>query len=494
MLKPGLPFALAAIGVAVAAVRLRSFVLLNDEGLVLEAAARIGRGEWPYQDFWWTYGPGQPLLLAALEPLTGGPSLLTWRLVLVVVQSLTALTAFELVRRHTSLPWALAAWAATLVLVVVPRLPNPNAPAALLGLAVVLVAPAHPRLAGGLAGVSTLLRPEFGIVVVLAAVIGAGRRGAARAAATAGISAVVVWLPFAVAAGPGAILEQTFLFDLGAQRMQRLPIFTAPPDGAAGLDVLHHYLPALLFVCATLAIAATAWLALRRLATPTFLAVLSLVIGGAAYLAGRADLYHVVPLAAVLPAALALLPTLVPQRRSRSAAAIACGGLLALFLVDGVARRIDVVRTTPPTAEAPGPAGDGVRMGEADAGALSRIKLELDRRLPHRSIWVANARHDRITSSASLAYILLDRASVTRYPVLQPGVVTEADAQREIAKDLSAARVPVVRWLGVAGAAPEPNPSGRASRSRMLDRFLERSYRVELSPGDWQLLLPAQRP
>jgi len=80
----------------------------------------------------------------------------------VVVQSLTALAAFELVRRHAALPWAFAAWAATLVLVVVPRLPNPNAPAALLGLLVVLLAPARPRLAGGLAGASTLLRPELG--------------------------------------------------------------------------------------------------------------------------------------------------------------------------------------------------------------------------------------------------------------------------------------------------------------------------------------------
>ena len=35
----------------------------NDEGLMLQAAARIAHGEVPYRDFWWFYPPGQPYLL-----------------------------------------------------------------------------------------------------------------------------------------------------------------------------------------------------------------------------------------------------------------------------------------------------------------------------------------------------------------------------------------------------------------------------------------------
>ena len=276
--------------------------------------------------------------------------------------------------------------------------------------------------------------------------------------------------------------------------MQRLPIFTGAPEGADALDVLHHHLPAVLLVCALLAIGATLWLAWRREATTTSLALLPLVVGGAAYLAGRADLFHVVPLAAVLPAALALLPPLLPRQAVQTGTALACGLVLAILLVDGVSRRIDVIQTDPPTTEAPGPAADGVRMDEADARALARIGAELDRRVPDRSIWVANARHDRITSSASLAYILLDRPSATRYPILQPGVVTEGDVQREIERDLAAGSVPVVRWLSANGAAPEPNPSGRESRSRELDRYLAQAYRVELATGNWQLLLPATTP
>jgi hypothetical protein len=221
-------------------------------------------------------------------------------------------------------------------------------------------------------------------------------------------------------------------------------------------------------------------------------ALLPLIVGGAGYLAGRMDLYHVVPLAAVLPAALVLLPGPSHGQRLRFAVAVGCGVLLVLLLVDGVSRRVDLLGTEAPLVTAPGPAADGVRMGESDARALSRIRSELDRLAPARAVWVANARHDRITSGATLAYVLLDRPSATRYPVLQPGVVTEADVQREIARDLEAGDVPVVRWLGATGALREPNPSGRESRSHELDRFLARGYRVALTTGDWELLLPAQ--
>jgi len=55
----------------------------NDEGLMLQAAARVADGQVPYGDFWWFYPPGQPYLLAFLWQLFG-PSLLTWRIVRVL--------------------------------------------------------------------------------------------------------------------------------------------------------------------------------------------------------------------------------------------------------------------------------------------------------------------------------------------------------------------------------------------------------------------------
>src|SRR3954467_14061131 len=58
------------------AAALSAFTLLrgigpHDEGLMLQAAARIADGQWPYRDFWFHYGPGQPVLLAPLALAAG---------------------------------------------------------------------------------------------------------------------------------------------------------------------------------------------------------------------------------------------------------------------------------------------------------------------------------------------------------------------------------------------------------------------------------------
>src|SRR3954452_1541673 len=71
----------------------------HDEGLMLQAAARIADGQWPYRDFWWNYGPGQPLLLAPVAH-----SLLGWRIVRVALDATVAVLAYALARR-TAPPW-----------------------------------------------------------------------------------------------------------------------------------------------------------------------------------------------------------------------------------------------------------------------------------------------------------------------------------------------------------------------------------------------------
>ena len=43
----------------------------NDEGLMLQAAARIHGRPGPYRDFWWFYPPGQPYLLGGLRACSG---------------------------------------------------------------------------------------------------------------------------------------------------------------------------------------------------------------------------------------------------------------------------------------------------------------------------------------------------------------------------------------------------------------------------------------
>jgi hypothetical protein len=484
---PGLiAVVLFGVGCGVAAIHLRSFLLLHDEGLVLQAAARIGAGDWPYRDFWWNYGPGQPLLLAALEPLTGGPSLLVWRLVWVVEVATTGLLVFVLVRRAGGLAWALVAWAAALFLLVAARLPHPHVTVTVLALAALLLARARPAVAGLLAGVAVFFRPELGVFVVAAIVLAAGRPGARRALAVASVSSLVLLLPFIVVGGPGRFLGQTIGFDLTDQHLQRLPLVGDPPAGADLIDQLHYQLPLLLLVGAAAAIALILLAATRKGPTRDALALAVLGAGGAVYLLGRADLFHLVPLAAVAPALLALAAT--AEGRPWIAPWL-CAAVLALLLVDGVTRRIDILDTAAPTARVPGPAGDGIRTDPATAAALARIGALLDREAPGAPIWVANARHDRVTSGATLAYVILDRENATRYDVMQPGVVTERGVQEEIAAGLTRKRTPVVRWLGAAGALREDSAAARMNGSRVLDGFLARRYRVAATAGEWQLLV-----
>jgi hypothetical protein len=221
-----LAVALFGVGCAVAAIRLRSFVLLHDEGLVLQAAARIAHGDWPYRDFWWNYGPGQPLLLAVLEPLTGGPSLLVWRLLWVVEVATAALLVFWLVRRAAALPWAIAAWAAALFVLVAARLPHPHVAVTVLALGGLLLARTRPAVAGLLAAIAVFFRPELGVFVVAAVGLAAGSSGGRRALTVASVSSVLLLLPFVVVGGLGRFLGQTIGFDLSDQHLQRLPMWS----------------------------------------------------------------------------------------------------------------------------------------------------------------------------------------------------------------------------------------------------------------------------
>ena len=75
----------------------------NDEGLMLQAAARIADGQVPYEDFWWFYPPGQPYLLGGLWELFG-PSLLPWRIVRVLCDAAVALLVWLLALRGGASP------------------------------------------------------------------------------------------------------------------------------------------------------------------------------------------------------------------------------------------------------------------------------------------------------------------------------------------------------------------------------------------------------
>ena len=453
----------------------------HDEGLMLQAAHRIASGELPYRDFWWNYGPGQPLVLAVFD-LVWERSLVPWRVLRVLLDATVALLAFRLAEREVAsalsrsgavpparlvtLGLPLLAWLAVAGAMAFPTGPHPNPAALALGLGAILLAPRHAKRAGALAGLAAVFRPEIGVAAALGAAY-AARREAAGSARPRGRPGLVLgcalavtvagWLPFFVAA-PGDLLDQTLGF-LGIQDQQRLPF---PLDaGGVGADpnkLLERFLPLILVVGCAL------WL-VRRGAP----ALAPIAAAGLLYLLGRTDEFHLVPLAAVLPVMLVA----AAARERLVALRVAAVAVVALIALHGLERKAGQLRHAPDLAEVP--RGDGVRADAAEARDLRRV---LDA-IGDETIFVAPPRFAQVTVGNPLLYVLAGKDNPTRYDVVQPGVVTEPDVQREMVTDLRRARPEVlVRWLD-ARTAPEGNPSGRTRGATILDRYLATTFRGE---------------
>lgn len=454
----------------------------HDEGLVLQAAARIVNGELPYRDFYANYGPGQYYLDGALDFVLG-PSLLTWRIVRVALDALVAVLAYALVRREGSEPLALLAWVAVLFAMAHPTLPHPNAAALALAFGAILLARRSPVAAGVLAGVAFAFRFDLGAAAAVGAALAAAAaaRSPLRVLLAALFTGAVLVLPFVVAA-PGDFWDDTFGFALDEQSLQRLPLPGGWDGGFELNKILAFYMPWVLI--GGLALWGVAAAALRP--PLRIWAALPVALAGLAYLLARADEFHLVPLAAALPV---LLAATAPHAR-RAAFTLALALPVALIALNGIDQnRIDLID--------PGPlrpihvdVADGVKAPPAEARALEQTVAYIRRAVPPgRPIFMANPRHDLVRVGNPLLYVLADRENPTRYDVMQPGVVTTAPAQREIVRDLRRSRTGlVVRWLSPVAAEREPNGAGRSSGVRVLDRYLAAVYKPVARFGDYQVL------
>jgi len=267
------------------------------------------------------------------------------------------------------------------------------------------------------------------------------------------------------------------------QGLQRLPLVPALHVGADPNKLLELLFPLLL----VLAVAVWAgWAAWRRPALRG-LALAPLVAVGLAYLLARADEAHLIPLSAALAVALAISAAREPAIAAKAALGLA----LAVIAAHGLDRRIGQALHPPRLQPLPNAIADGVKTTPADARALRRVLRTVRRRArPGRPVLVAPPRFDRVRLGDPLLGVLLRRPNPTRYDVMQPGVVTAAKVQREMARDLVSSRAPVViRWVAPVAQRREPNGSGRSSGVHLLDRTIARRYRRLVRYGDYVILV-----
>jgi hypothetical protein len=451
----------------------------HDEGLMLQAGSRIASGQWPYSDFWTNYMPGQEVVLAGLQKVFG-PSLLSWRVLVTGLDALVSLLAYRLARLRASEPMALTAWLAVAGAMAYPSLPGPNPPALALALGAMLVARRRPKTAGALAGLACCFRLEIGVAAIIGVALEAPRGERLKAVGPGVACALVTLAPFFVQA-PGAMLHDTLGF-YGIQNLQRLPFPFSYHGPVTAAKLFDFYMPLILVVgLAVWAIAsATEW---RR--AELSLAPLALV--GLAYLLGRTDEFHLVPLAVALPVMLAS----ATRSSGRRAAQLLAAAVLAVLALHGLERRGAQLIHAPVLAAVPGPAGDGVETTPSDARSLGQLERELARLTrPGEPIFVANPRFDLVHAGDPLLYVITGHPNPTKYDVMQPGVVTTASVQRQIIASLQRSRTRVVvRWLSPLATLREPNGAGRSSGVNILGQYIAARYRPVARFGYYQVLV-----
>jgi hypothetical protein len=499
---------------------MRRYLEPFDEGLLMQGASRILDGQWPYADFGWPYGPGQPAAVAGLAWLFE-PSVAWWRGLRVAADATTAVAVWALVRPGAGDRWALAAWLAAALTVAQPTSANPFPVALALALCAVLAgARGRPVVAGLLAAVAAFWRPDIGVVAAIAAAVAvllaarerSARTGAraasagparpARAAAgpvaallaTAAIAGALLYAPFAAEAGLPKLWDELVGIAAGDGDLWRLPFPLGyegslrgwPPHTLAEdlKDVLGFYLPLLGVALGVLVLVSF----VRRRPGPELAGVTALGVGCALYLFSRPDDLHAQPLIVCLCAA---VPLAVAGARGRAIRVVLAAGL-ALIVLAGAANRLSAL-LLPPDLEPVHVAGvPGIRVPPAEAEAIPRLVARVQRLVPPGDpIFVAPRRSDLVTISDPLIHFLVRRPNVVDRDV---SVQALPEEQARIVAALRRTRPrAVVRWTDPASARPEPNRRGRPSGSRTLDEYLARAYRLDGRFGAYDVLVPRDR-
>ena len=226
--------------------------------------------------------------------------------------------------------------------------------------------------------------------------------------------------------------------------------------------------------------------AVRRPARPELAGVLVLAAGSALYLLSRADDLHAQPLALCACAAAPLALHGGGPPRARRAA----GGRLRGARCSRARRTALSALLLPPELEPVHLAGvPGIRVPPAEAEALPALADRVQALVPPgEPIYVAPRRSDLVTLTDPLVHFLVRRPNVLSRDVsLQARPAEQARIVAALERERPAAGV---RWTDPASARPEPNDRGRPSGSRALDEYLARAYRLDRRFGSYDVLVP----
>jgi hypothetical protein len=372
-----------------------------------------------------------------------------------------------------------------------------------------------------LVGLAAVWRVDFGVyagaAIVVALVLAPPAqpglpmltrlRPAGIFALVAVVATVLLYLPFAIAAGPGALWHQMVSQGLHDSKYWTLPFPWSYPGPLRFSSVGHlahdakklidFYVPAALLAGLVLLAGMIALRARRGRGTGglpwRWTGLFVYALGTLVYLHSRADEFHTQPLLVVTAAGLALAASWLWHQRDalpRLAAAPLLAGsgvVLALLAIHGTWNRASALLRPPTLVRVGLPGTSAVTDTPANVAALRQVVPYVQARVPaRRPIFVAPRRSDLDRLDDLLFYVLVGRGSV-----LNRGATLEAlpAEQRATVAALERERPRiVVRWVDPISSQPEPNLRGLSSRSRALDDYLGRAYRRAAQFGVYVVL------
>ena len=465
------PLLVVAVAFAIAfVVQARHEVLTNDEGIMLEPARRILRGERPYVDFFAYMSPGSYWIHAAALGLFG-ETLVAGRLPVLLGFALQCGMLYWLVARGG------ARWAAVVAtgLYVVFQMASPDlltpqhrwdSGTLALGAVAVLVGGGPAWWAGLLVAAATLCTPSMGLLAGVMAAWCAGqgwRRAGEFVGGGLGV-AIPVTGYLAVSGQFGPLVEQMRWLGRNYAEVNRVPYghliggWGAVFEGSNGVDVPVRALIALgLALPALLPVAAMGlWLAKRREIDRPVALLLAANVVFAAVSFPRPDVMHLaftmaLPMALV---AMALVRFGPPRLAAGAATVAAVSALLFLFPLMG-------------------------RVGKGPNARLAEVKAEVPR---GSELYV----HPYMP----VLYFLTGTRNPTRYDYLAPGMMTAADEARVLAdlQQRPPERVMYLKLKREEFLRVFPNATRLSERFPRIEEWIERNYRAgEVSVSGYRM-------
>lgn len=455
------------------------FVLTNDEGIILDSANRMVRGETPYREFFGYMSPGSFWLQAAVFRLFG-VTYAMGRVLTLADFSVHCAVLFALVialagRRAAILAAGLffAFQTADPTFLTAQHRWDSSA-FSLLSIALVALAPQsnlllNAVLPGGLAVFAAWCTPSVALpgIVTLVWLLFRGRTRFVAFAASGAVVSLAAAGALAAGGNLRAFLDQLAWLQKNYSTLNVMPYgsviggYGALLDGRSAVElamqlflVVGIALPAILPVTAALG-----WIAQRgwRNANLTYLTAAMIALIATAF--PRADLFHLAYVA-VLP--YALTAKWLAGLRWAAAPLVPAAAVAAMFFVNTLHRATGHTRLDTPAGTV-----------RAPAAAVQPLRGILGRVSPSHSLYV----HPYMP----VLYTLTQARNPTRFCYLMPGLMTPED-EEQVLRGLNADPPDFVAFLAVSDAEflrVFPSATGVSSRFTRVESWILKHYEAD---------------